>query len=219
MAEPDLERTRRSLHAVAELVLAGPQYRAARKIELRVSPGGFSTVVPPERSVVGTDVVAGGTAVPISGTTVASLAAAVGVTPSALDDVYSEGCDVPSDEPLGVDAAAALRLSAAWELGDAALRLVAPDEEPVLWPEHFDVGIRVDDINYGVSPGDGYLGEPYAYVGVDPVPVDAFWNAPFGRACPMTDFADVAALRDFFHDGRTRFVSYRDQASGVGPVR
>jgi hypothetical protein len=77
----------------------------------------------------------------------------------------------------------------------------------VLWPEHFDVGIRVGDINYGVSPGDTYLGEPYAYIGVDPVPADSFWNAPFGVTRPMTDFVDAGALREFFSDGRTRFTA------------
>ena len=40
--------TRRSLHGVAELVLAGPQYRTSGSIELRVTPGGFATTVAPD---------------------------------------------------------------------------------------------------------------------------------------------------------------------------
>lgn len=72
----------------------------------------------------------------------------------------------------------------------------------MLWPEHFDVGIRVDGSNYGVSPGDGYLPEPYAYVGVDSVPSDESWNAPFGRGRPMAEFRDPEAVRDFFATGR-----------------
>lgn len=35
----DLRTARRSLHGVAELVLAGPQYRRSGTIRLRVSPG------------------------------------------------------------------------------------------------------------------------------------------------------------------------------------
>ena len=35
----------------------------------------------------------------------------------------------------------------------------------VLWPEHFDVGIDANEVNYGVSPGDASCPEPYAYVG------------------------------------------------------
>ena len=66
----------------------------------------------------------------------------------------------------------------------------------MLWPEHFDIAIRVDDVNYGVSPGDDYLNEPYAYVGVDPVPDDEFWNAPFGAARPLADLVGVEAVTD-----------------------
>ena len=36
--------TRRSLHGVAELLLAGPQHRAHGTIRLRVTPGGFGGV-------------------------------------------------------------------------------------------------------------------------------------------------------------------------------
>jgi hypothetical protein len=36
---------------------------------------------------------------------------------------------------------------------------------PVLWPEHFDIGITIDAVNYGASRGDDHIAEPYAYVG------------------------------------------------------
>jgi len=49
--------------------------------------------------------------------------------------------------------------------GDRALRRFAPSEEPILWPEHFDLGIAADEINYGMSPGDVGHPLPYAYVG------------------------------------------------------
>lgn len=53
--------------------------------------------------------------------------------------------------------------------GDAALRLFAPGGGPVLWPEHFDVAIDLDEVTYGVSLGDAEIAGPYAYV------------APWGR--------------------------------------
>jgi hypothetical protein len=75
----------------------------------------------------------------------------------------------------------------------------------VLWPEHFDVAIRVHDVNFGVSPGDGFCAEPYAYVGVASVPADdKFWNAPFGAAVPLREFSDAPAVAGFFAAGRER---------------
>jgi hypothetical protein len=31
--------------------------------------------------------------------------------------------------------------------GDAALRAFAADSTPILWPEHFDVGVTVGEVN------------------------------------------------------------------------
>lgn len=199
MTAVDLPPTRDALHAVAELVLAGPQYTASRRIDLRVSPGGFSTCAKPALAVVGIDLVVDEMVIPISGRTSRELAISAGVVAGAPLDLYPQGSGAHLDDPLFVDAAAAEQIADAYARGDAALRLLAPDVEPVLWPEHFDVGIRVDNINYGVSPGDLYLAEPYAYVGIDPVPTDdPYWNAPFGIAQPMTSFHDAAGVRNFF---------------------
>lgn len=203
MPNEDLIRTRRALHAVAEHVLAGPQHRRSGTIQLRVYPGGFRTVSKPSLAVVGTDLLHDGIAHPISGSTARDLAASVGIKAGAPVDVYDDGGRVSADEPLHVDAPAAHVIADAFARGDAALRLFAPELEPVLWPEHFDVGIRLDTVNYGVSPGDGYLAEPYAYVGLDLVPADdPYWNAPFGTVQPVTSFADVSELRNFFADAR-----------------
>ena len=79
MGYEQLAMTRRTLHAVAELVLAGPQYRATGKLRLRVVPGGFATVLAPELRAVGTGVVgAGGAAVPIDGHTARAIGAELG---------------------------------------------------------------------------------------------------------------------------------------------
>jgi hypothetical protein len=83
----ELVETRRALHAVAEYVLAGPQYRASGTIRLRVTPGGFATVSRPDLRVEVDELVAGTQRIPLNGSTATALAAAGGVAASALRDV------------------------------------------------------------------------------------------------------------------------------------
>ena len=198
MDERSLAVTRRSLHGVAELVLAGPQYRQSGQIKLRVLPGGFGTVVAPDLRVDGDKLVTSAGSFPLAGS-YAELAAAVGVEARRLDDVYSGGPKIDPDERIEIDPAAARALVDAFARGEAALRSLAPDEVPVLWPEHFDVGISVGEVNYGVSPGDAGIPEPYAYVGPWTPRTGEFWNTSFGAARPMAELADVL---EFFRTGR-----------------
>jgi hypothetical protein len=198
----DLAATRRSWHAAAELVLAGPQHRRSGTIRLRVTPGGFATTKPPELAVDGGELVAGDNRVAIDGRTCAQLAAALGVDVGPPADLYHDGPGVDPDEPLRYGDKAGAMLAAAFELGDAALRRFAPGQTPVLWPEHFDLGVSVGEVNYGVSPGDGYLDEPYAYVGPWTPRDGPFWTAPFGAARPLSQLDDVDALVAFFTEGR-----------------
>jgi hypothetical protein len=203
--DSQLQTTRRALHGVAELVLAGPQHAATGEIALRVTPDGFATTAAPDLRVEGTDVHGPGGTAAIAGHTPATLAAAVGVTATTLDHVYTGGPGVGTDELLTVDAEAAARVTDALAVGDAALRRLAPDESPVLWPEHFDVGVSVAEVNYGVSPGDGFLAVPYAYVGPWAVPAaDDFWDAPFGAARPISELGGADAVLAFFVEGRDR---------------
>ena len=206
MGNQELAMTRRSLHAVAELVLAGPQYRATGKLRLRVVPGGFATVLAPELRAIGTGVVGeGGAAVPIDGHTARAIGAELNVTAGRPEGAYADGAGVDPDEPLTLRSGQADVIMGAFARGHDALIAFAPAETPVLWPEHFDVAIRVDDVNFGVSPGDGFIGEPYAYVGVSRPPAgDAFWNAPFGAAVPLAGLPDAAAVAAFFAEGRAR---------------
>jgi hypothetical protein len=206
MGQEVLATTRRSLHAVAELVLAGPQYRAIGKLRLQVIPGGFATIAAPELQVVGTQVTdAGGVAAAINGQTARAIGAELGVTAGRPEGAYDGGSDVGPDQMLTIQAGQAAVVMGALSLGHDALIAFAPAQTPILWPEHFDVAIRADDTNYGVSPGDGFSEEPYAYVGVSAPPAgDAFWNAPFGAALPLRQLPDVAAVAAFFAEGRSR---------------
>jgi hypothetical protein len=206
MGNQELVIARRSLHAVAELVLAGPQYRATGKLRLRVVPGGFATVLAPELRVVGDGVVGdGGAAVPIDGHTARAIGAELGVTAGGPEGAYADGAGVGPDETLTLDPGQSDVIMGGFARGHDALIAFAPAETPVLWPEHFDVAIRVQDANFGVSPGDGFIEEPYAYVGVSRPPAgDGFWNAPFGAAVPLSELPDSAAVTGFFAEGRRR---------------
>jgi hypothetical protein len=187
------EQTRRSWHGLAELVLAGPQYRRSGTIRLRIVEGGFATVKDPQLSVVGDR--AGGVAV--DGLTFAEVAERLGVDVGAPEGVYGAGSGVHVDERIDVPDATAL--GEAFNRGDKALRAFAPDQTPVLWPEHFDVGIVVGECNYGVSPGDSTIHEPYAYVGPWTPRTGRFWTEPFGAARRLRDLDDIAA---FFAEGQ-----------------
>jgi hypothetical protein len=206
MGHDELAVTRRSLHGVAELVLAGPQYRATGKLRLEVVPGGFATILDPRLRVDGGQVAGPtGAAVAIDGRTPRALGAELGVAAGRPEGAYEGGSGVDPDEALPLDADQAGVILGALALGHGALVAFAPAETPVLWPEHFDVAIRVRDMNFGVSPGDGFIAEPYAYVGVAAPPAgDRFWNAPFGAAVPLRELPDAAAVTGFFAEGRER---------------
>jgi hypothetical protein len=194
-----LTTTRRALHAVAELVIAGPQYRAHGTIRLRVTPGGFAGAVDDVR-VDGVDVVAGDRRQRIAGSARA-LAGALGRDVGAPAELYHDGSGVAPDDPLEVDAGAAATIASWFATGDAALRAVF-DAEPILWPEHFDVAVAVDGVTYGVSPGDATYAQPYAYVAPWDARSGPFWNAPFGAAWLPDDVADVGAVMAFLRAGR-----------------
>ena len=205
MGEDGLAVARRSLHAAAELILAGPQYRATGRLRLRVIPGGFATAFQPDVRVQGSHVAAGGNRFEISGQTARAIGTRLGIAAGKPEGAYPDGAGVGIDEPLSLSSDHAAIVLGALTLGDSALAAFAPAETPVLWPEHFDVAIRVGDVNYGVSPGDGFIARPYAYVGVGQVPAgDAFWNAPFGAACPLQDLDGLGGTVAFFAAGAER---------------
>jgi hypothetical protein len=194
-----LVATRRALHGVAELVIAGPQYAASGTIRLRVVPGGFAGTTSAMR-VDGADLVWDGGRIPLSGSC-RRMADAVGVT-AVVPDIYGDGSGVDPDEELTFDPQALALLLTWLERGHAALRAFAPDAEPVLWPEHFDVGYALGEVNYGVSPGDDSHEAPYAYVGPWEPREGAFWNAPFGATRDAESLADRDAVVAFFDEGR-----------------
>ncbi|WP_040806279.1 hypothetical protein [Nocardia concava] len=196
-------RTRESLHAVAEQLLAGPEYRRSGTIRLAVAPGGFATVKEPILAVREDLLLLGDAPVgKLHGATIADLAAAAGLEPGMPDGVYSDVTGFDPHAELWIDADQARILTRAYELGDTALRTLAPDRTPVLWPEHFDLGIDADEVNYGVSPGDSLIPEPYAYVGPWTPRTGEFWNQSFGAARTIAELGGPETLLAFFTEGR-----------------
>jgi hypothetical protein len=61
----------------------------------------------------------------------------------------------------------------------------------------------LDKVNYGVSPGDDDIPEPYAYVGPWTPRTGDFWNATFGATRLTTELSETAALTSFFKTGRS----------------
>ena len=206
MDEEQLVRTRHGLHCIAEYVLAGPQYAMSGDIRLRVVPGGFATRTAPDLRLEGVELVTPGVRLPLT-STFTELAAAAGVEARHLRDVYPVGPELHQDDAVQVDPDAVTTILDAFVRGDAAMRELSPGSDPVLWPEHFDVGIAADDVNYGVSPGDVHFTHPYAYVGPWQPRVGDFWNTDFGAARPMTQLSDVDALVRFFREGAEHALS------------
>ena len=133
MNSQGLQGTRRALHGVAELVLAGPQYAAHANIRLRVTPGGFGTVTTPDLRVDRLDLVTPTTRLPLGGT-FAGLARAAGVDARPLRDVYAGGLDLDPDDRLEIEPEAADILLGAFALGHGALRASRPRSNPCCGP-------------------------------------------------------------------------------------
>ena len=197
-----LVRTRKALHGVAELVMAGPQYRQSGTIKLFVVDGGFATFKTPELRVDGAELVAGDRRIALSGISFGAIAEAAGQVASELTDLYSGGSGlVPSDE-ANADPDSARYLCDCFAIGQDALTQLAPAETPIVWPEHFDVSVALNEVNYGMSPGDSYEPEPYAYVGPFEQRSGEFWNAPFGASRRMSELGGLAGVLEFFNTGR-----------------
>jgi hypothetical protein len=141
--------TRRRLRGAAESFIAGPQYRASNTIRLAVRPDGFTGAALPV-AVQGTELVWPQGSAPLAGP-VRALANAAGLAAGPPTGVYDVVDPLQPDDVLDVDAAAAELVYRSLYAGGHALKKILPEEHPVLWPEHFDVAVTEDEVNYGVS--------------------------------------------------------------------
>ncbi|SDI85184.1 hypothetical protein SAMN05444157_0474 [Frankineae bacterium MT45] len=195
--------TRQSLHGIAEYVLAAPQYAVSGTIRLRATEGGFGTVADPVLRIEGDELVVGAIRrIPLKGHTYRTLAGEAGLLAADLRGVYSDAPAVGIDDEINLDSGEALQIAAAFGSAVAALAALDPTATPVLWPEHFDISATLDEVNYGVSAGDGYIDRPYAYVGPHRLRRGDFWNAPFGAAVALGDVPSADEVAAFFAAGR-----------------
>jgi hypothetical protein len=136
--------TRRQLHGIGECLMAGPQRRAGGRFTLRVTPGGFATTGAPAVRLDGTDLIVDERRrVAVDGT-FSEMADALGVDFGPPPDAYPGGSEAKPANDISLDAASARLIQDWYLLADTALRVMAPRETPILWPEHFDVAILLD---------------------------------------------------------------------------
>jgi hypothetical protein len=212
------------MHALAEHVLAPARYRADGHIGLVPTPGGFGTPTFGDGERVRVDGVElvherPGTSTRVRITTVGAAAQFVGISPGAPAAVYTPATPCDPDRSLAVDADAAGVLAAWIALGDSMLdqlreTYAAHDPTaPTIWPEHFDLGCELGDAsagtraNYGASPGDSAIAQPYLYVG----PWEAsrrsgqLASQPWGAAMTYEELSAAADPKgagiDFFLEG------------------
>lgn len=176
------QRSRVSLHVLAEHVLAPARHAATGKIGLRWTRGGFGTPffgTDRQVRVEGTEVIvvdAGSERrAPIE--TVRKAHELVGAELRAPADLYTPSTKLDLDATLDVDGAAAELIGNWFGFATSALEQVraeaTTDDEASrvqLWPEHFDISVELGSehehvrAGYGASPGDEAHPEPYFYV-------------------------------------------------------
>lgn len=217
-----LVTTRESLHRVAEHVLSAARKRATgHEIGLLAGPGGVRTPPLDEAgrvlALIGADIavvdgVDGDVIRRTPLTTVRAAADFVGVQPGFPWTKHPPATPFTPDERLSVDPRAAQDLAGWFDLGDRALALLAAQIAPggevraQIYPEHFDLAISVDQVNYGASPGDENIPLPHLYVGPHQGPPtrDGYWNASFGAYLTMPDVTSPEDALTFFRAGRDR---------------
>jgi hypothetical protein len=202
-----LAATRKQLHGIGECLMAGPQRRAGGRFTLRVTPGGFATTGEPALRLDGTDLVVSESRRVAAAGTFAALADVLGVDFGAPPDAYPDGSGASPTDDVSLDPPSARLIQDWYLLADAALRVVAPRQTPILWPEHFDVAILLDDTSYGASAGDEFHAMPYAYVSSSDHPESDFWNAPFGAVRGHQNLQSLEALVTFWRTAQGQLKS------------
>ncbi len=209
--------TRTAIHMLAEHVLCVARYEIEGHVGLCSELSGVATPpFGPSETVVavsGAEIIVrsrkGERRAPI--TTLRHAADFVGVAPGVPEGLWKPATTLSLDTPLVIDRRSAVTLGSWFSFVSVSLkelmeRTGGTFAEPTLWPEHFDLATTSDGVNYGGSPGDGYLSRPYLYVGphARPLPTagEEFWNAPFGASLSYEDIASLDHAVGFLMYGR-----------------
>ncbi len=226
---PEFAATRAALHAVAEQVVSAAYWHATTHIGLRPTPRGVGTPVFGDDERVRIDATAlvherGGGIRRHELTTLAAAASFVGV-PLGAPDVYPAATRLASDVPLAIDRDAALALADWYALAAALLHDLRaahpelPSTDLQIWPEHFDLACELGPettaarANYGASPGDESIAEPYLYVGPhEPARrTGVFTRCPFGAAIT---YSELREEREAGRAGRQFYESALEALAG-----
>jgi hypothetical protein len=210
--------TRLAVHALAEQVLCTVRYRAVRRIGLLPAPEGVVTPPFEERTVGlrGLELVDrrpdGERCAPV---TTLRAAAEHFSTELGAPPLWTQVTSPDPDAPLVVDATGIDLLAGWFALVAEALALQVPDASPTLWPEHFDLAVRVNDprrggTTFGGSPGDAEHDQPYLYV-LPPSAVPdgdrSFWNESFGATLSYDRITNAGDAAAFFAEAAARIRS------------
>jgi hypothetical protein len=193
---PTFVTTRRSLHRVAEHVLAPLSYAALGKIGLRPAPGGFRTQEFGDRCLTVADGELDGT--PLDGAQLMDLRAAHSVV-ATIELPYAAETTL-DDEPLRVDKVACTALGDWYAFVATTLRAIETPafSEQQIWPEHFDLAADADEVTYGGSPGDDTYAEPYLYVAPWDKSASDTFDDPWGWTLHHRDIQDPDSAKAFF---------------------
>lgn len=211
-------RTRLGLHSLAEHLLAADLHRHTGRIGLRITTGGFGQ---PEYDAGGVRrrlridgrqlvVLEGDTETWHPLTTLDDAAAVTGAEPGAPGEVFTPTTELAPGSQLTLDEAAVSRIAHWFRMAADALedlRRANAELAPAivqLWPEHFDVATSMAEVNFGASPGDDHIAEPYLYVGPWTPREGDFWNESFGAARTASEIGGAAEALEFFSEGLRR---------------
>jgi len=224
----ELADTRAALHRLIAYTVSPAREALTGRIGLRAAPGAIATPLFGDDeirvAIEGDELVRAGNG-SSERRSITTLTEAADFLAVELDATRSQRVDVPPignpDEKLAVDADASRWLAAWFGFGDSVLegmRAGATAEEdvtvPQLWPEHFDIAIvagvedRGQRANYGFSPGDNFIDEPYLYVGpwnTDGLD-DEFWEGETWAPMRLNQLLDTddrrASALAFLRQGR-----------------
>lgn len=204
--------TREAMRRLACYVLSPARKAANGKIGLRYTYRGFGTPffgADEQLRAEGPSLIRqrGESAELIPITSLAEAAAFAGVT---LSEDPGVGSDLPGlgdpDAALPIDPSAAEGLGDWYGFSASVLEAFRAELNSAgracgrvqIWPEHFDMGCSTEGVNFGCSPGDGSLAEPYVYVGpwnTEGLPEGDFWNAAFGAVLPYKELLGASDQR------------------------
>ncbi|MGH9011992.1 MAG: hypothetical protein ACRDYF_19420 [Acidimicrobiia bacterium] len=205
--------TKEAMRRLACYVLSPARKTANGKIGLRYTYRGFGTPffgADEQLRVEGPSLIRqrGESAELIPITSLAEAAAFAGVS---LSEDPGVGSDLPGlgdpDAALPIDPSAAAGLGDWYGFSASVLEAFRAELKAAgracgrvqIWPEHFDMGCSIEGVNFGCSPGDGFLAEPYVYVGpwdTDGLRDGGFWNASFGAVLPYKELLVASDQRD-----------------------